>query len=174
MKNNKTLLSIVGVILVLFLITTSIVDENNLSEEDILIEEINFSADSSKNISDLYMYKKYEPDVYFCLGITISNEIYVGYEQVRKAGITTNGSESLYLTGSSVFKKSYFCFEKTEEEGKFYFGFVSKKDIKSVNINGQIVNVEYFKYPDNSEEFFGFWHLKTDWNYSINDFSYQN
>lgn len=172
LKSNKSFLSVIVVVLVLFLISTFFINENSLSEEELLIEEINFSADSSKNISDLYLYEKYEPDIYFCLGTTISNEIYVGYEQIRKVGITTNGSESLYLTSSSIFKKDYFCFEKTEKEGKFYFGFIDNKDINSININGQSVSVQYFNYPDNCEEVFGFWHIKTDWNYSINNFSY--
>lgn len=172
LKCSKSFFSIIGIVLVFFLISTFFVNESNLSEKEILIEEINFSADSSKNISDLYMYEKFEPDIYFCLGITKSKEIYVGYEQVRKAGITTNGSESLYLTRSTIFKKDYFCFTKTEKEGKFYFGFVDNKDIDSVNINGQSVSVEYFNYPDSSEDIFGFWYIKTDYNYSINNFSY--
>lgn len=172
MKTNKFRLGVIGVILVVFLFANSIINDNNLSEEQYLIEEINFSSDSSKNISDLYIYEKYKPDIYFCLGITNSNELYIGYKQIRKAGITTNGSESLYLTNTSIFNNPYFCFEKTEEEGKFYFGFINNKNVESVNINGQNVSVEYFNYPNNNEESFGFWHIKTDWNFSIKDFCY--
>lgn len=172
MKKQKTFFGVFGVILVALLILMSFFEETNLSEEEYLIEEINFSADVSKNISDLYIYNKYEPDLYFCLGVTISNDIYVGYKQVKKVGVTTNGSEALYLTNLSIFKEPYYCLKKTEKEGKFYFGFISNNDIDSVNINGQNISVEYFNYPNNSEDFFGFWYLKEDWDYSINDFSY--
>lgn len=170
--NKKTTISIIVIVILLFSIASSTFSEITMSDEEHLIEEINFASDSSKNISDLYFFEKYEPDLYFCLGTTISDEIYVGYEQIKKFGTTINGSESLYLTSSALFKKTYYCFEKTQEEGKFYFGFVRDANIDSVNINGENIDVEHFNYPNNSEEVFGFWYIKTDWDYSINDFSY--
>lgn len=165
---KKKVFSIITVLLLGVLVIYTFSIEGSLSEEEKLVEEINFS--SGTHIDELYFYEKYEPDLYFALGITESDEIYVGYTQIKKIGITANGSESLCFSGLEVLKKSYYCFEKTEEEGKFYFGFIDDTDIKSVNVNGQQVKVEYFNYPDNSKKVFGFWFLKTDWDYAIVDF----
>lgn len=170
--NKKTTISVIVIILILISIAYSTITEANMSEEERLIEEINFASDPSKNINELYFFDKYDPDLYFCLGTTISDEIYVGYEQIKNFGTTINGSESLYLSASALFSKNYYCFEKTQEEGKFYFGFIRDDSINSVNINGQNIVVKHFNYPNNSEKNFGFWYIKTDWNYSIKDFSY--
>lgn len=144
----------------------------DLTKDPNLIDEINFSPNPSNMVEELYLSEKYEDNIYMCLGSTVSNGIYVGYIQIVDFGITHRPQESLFFKPTSMFRNTYYCMGKTEEEGKFYFGFVKEKDIDSVNINGQKIRVEYFQYPDNSEDVFGFWYLKEDWDYSINDFSY--
>lgn len=61
LKSNKSFLSVIGVVLVLFLISTFFINENSLSEEELLIEEINFSADSSKNMNPIFIFVWAQP-----------------------------------------------------------------------------------------------------------------
>lgn len=135
-----------------------------------LIDEINYGSDPTKNISELYWIEKHEPDIYMCLGKTVSDEIYVGYVQPVRFGIAKNPTESLYLSSNAIFHKSYYCLKKTEEEGQFYLGFISEENVKSVNLDGKIVAVSYYDYP-NGKGKFGFWCLKTEYNYTLQQFS---
>lgn len=135
-----------------------------------LIEEINFASDPTKNIAQLYLSEKYEPDIYMCLGKTVSDEIYVGYLQVIRFGTAKNPSESMYFGSNALFQKDYYCLKKTQEEGQFIFGFINDENVKSANADGKIVDVSFYDYP-NGEGKFGFWYFKTDYDYTIKQFS---
>lgn len=62
--NKNRFLSVVLIVLIV-MTAVSFVEEQSLTQEEKLIEEINFASDPSKNISKLYMFEKYEPDIYF-------------------------------------------------------------------------------------------------------------
>lgn len=158
------------IIICLFLVVELFISAFFDKEVD-LIDEINFVSDPTKNISELYMSQKYEPDLYMCLGKTVSDEIYVGYIQVKKFGIINNGSESYYFSLNSLYNKSYYCLKKTQEEGQFYFGFIEDESIQSVNVDEKNIKVNLYNYP-NDDRKFGFWCLKTDYNYVIQQLSF--
>lgn len=137
------------------------------STEDKLLDELNTLRDPQRNIEKLLLTEKYDPDLYFCMGETVSEEVYIGYVQL-KSGYVENGKEALYLPQKSLCFSDYRIMKKTPEEGAFVFGFVDEKDVEKVLINNEEAEVKYYSYSNGKT--FGFWHKKVDYDFMVNDY----
>lgn len=161
-KNKKTIIIVCMAVIVL-----NIICFWPGSTEDKLLNELNTLRDPQRNIETLFLTEKYDPDLYFCMGETVSEEVYIGYVQL-KSGYVKNGKEALYLPQKSLCFSDYHIMKKTPEEGAFVFGFIDEKDVSKVLINKEEAEVKYYSYSNG--EIFGFWHKKVDYDFNVNDY----
>ena len=160
-KKSNAVKTLIGVILLIGVVIFWAVEGNKAPN---LIDELHSPGHPEHDIAELLVSEEYDDKIYFCTGTTVSDEIFVGYIQVKK-GVLTNPKELTYFPSDPLPETEYQIMKKTPEEGAFVFGFVEDEEINQVTVNDKTLDVRRFKCSDGKT--FGIWFMKTDYDFSV-------